>query len=355
MDWAELAARPLPWAIEGGAETGTVLFTRVLAFRNFAGEPFPISAPPERCERIAARTADYAARRGLGTAVRLRDCGDGLLRMLRERHLIAEPPVPLPGRKGIKFLALGGDEGVFAWINEVEHLTWIRVFPGLPFLSENPTLLAAPPEEPETPWARSPRYGILTSDPAKAGPGIAFQCVVHLPALALFRKLDQVHAALSALGAGFTPVTRMSAARDSDTALFRIASLGGPGETPEAAWGQFLSLLRPVLDWESEARALCLRNHRKRLEAGVRGAFDILDGSRALDFPRLQACLSWLRLGASLGLVEARILPILEQVRAFAQSGHLEVSSDHVLSKEEEDIIRASVVKLSMERYRARA
>ena len=38
--------------------------------------------------------------------------------------------MPLPGRKGVKYMALGADGLTWAWINEVEHLTWIQAAPG---------------------------------------------------------------------------------------------------------------------------------------------------------------------------------------------------------------------------------
>src|SRR5688500_12037599 len=142
MDWPALAARPLPWTgrLRPAESPPFVLLTRLLSFRNFAGHPFPVSASPEACLRLAETAAGMLSRTGVALPLRFSVPAPAIVRMLRERHLLPEPPVPLPGRKGAKRLVFGGtreggadafpDEGSFAWINEVEHVTWVRTVPG---------------------------------------------------------------------------------------------------------------------------------------------------------------------------------------------------------------------------------
>lgn len=351
-DFAALAASPLPWT--AGSDPSVhpfVLFTRILCHRNFAGQPFPVSASPEACARLAGMASAFAASRGLGPAFRLADCGTGILRMLRERHLLAEPPVPLPGRPGVKFLALAGDGRAWAWINEVETLTWIRIHSGFLPARAFAEAYRPPGEDAASPWARSPRYGLLASDPGRVGPGVSFQLLVHLPALALARRLDQVHSALTALGAGFLPVTRRAMGTAS---LFWISSRGGMGGSAHEAYSRFIADVGPVLVWEAEEQRSCLEKHRKSLEDRAHQSLRRLEGAAALSYPDLQLSSSWAALGGYLGILDAQIPAVLEELRTKAQSGHLEVSSGRALTKEEEDLSRANVVRLAMERYRAR-
>lgn len=361
MDWSELAARPL--LRRPRSEPDFVLLTRILSYRNFAGEPFPVSASPQACARFAEKASRFAVERGLGTPIRLADCEHRVLRMLRERHLIAEPPVPLPGRKGVKYLALGPQETVSAWINEVEHLTWIQALPGFLPVSAFASAFLPPGEDASNPWAQSRRFGFLASDPTRAGAGTGFQVLVHLPALALARKLGQVHSAMAALGVAFTPVTRMAMAGSlggsgqapggKEAALFRLSFRGGMGGTPLEAYRRFVADVQPLFLWEAEAQSGCLAKHRKRLEAQVHKSLHILTQSSSLPFHEFQLLSSWARLGGYVGILDARIQAILEDLGARAQTGHLEVSCGRDLSKEEADISRANVVRLAMEPYRA--
>lgn len=350
MSWAERAARPPPWVHPSAQDASGVLLTRLCAYRNLADEPFTVSAAPQALERIADRAAAYAARRGLET-VRLADLGTAALRVLRERHLLPEPSVPLAGKRGCKRLALGDDEGGFAWIHEVEHLTWARTLPGLLPASGFAAAFRPPEEEADAPWAKSGRLGFLASDPSRVGPGVSFRVLAHLPGLSLARRLGQAHAALSALGLGLLPVSR--AGRGPGTAAeparFWIVHRGGLGGTAEVAYRRFLDDVGPVLRWEAELRARCLETRRKRLEERVQGALEAIRRARALPLRDLLQAASWARFGASVGLLDSQIPLLLEELSARTQSGHLEVSSGGAWVKEEEDTVRANVVRLALE------
>ena len=354
ISWAERAARPPPWAHPPAPDDSGILLTRLFAYRNFADEPFTVSAAPEALDRIAGRAAACAARRGLET-VRLADLGTGVLRMLRERHLLPEPSVSLAGKRGFKRLALGADEGGFAWIHEVEHLTWVRSLPGLLPAADFAAAFHPPGEAADGPWAKSRRLGVLASDPSRVGPGVSFRVLAHLPGLFLARRLGQAHAAMSALGLGLLPVARagrapgVSGAAEAEPARFWIVFRGGLGGTAEAAYRRFLADLEPVLRWEAELRARCLETRRKRLEERVQGSLEVLRRARTLPLRDLLQAASWARFGASVGILDSQIPAILEELGARTQSGHLEVSSGGAWVKEEEDTARANVVRLAME------
>lgn len=354
--WVELAGRPVPWTQTHGGPP-FVLLTRVHHYRNLAGEPFPISASTTDANRVAARAAAFAATRGLTFSYRLADLPLPVLRLLRERHLLPEPPVPLAGKKGIKHLVLGGGENSFAWLNEVEHLTWVHGQAGLLPAESLETTSPPPEEDPAHPWARSATHGLLTSHPGRIGPAMAFRLQVHLPALALSRKLGQAHASMVALGIDFLPVIRGAqgqATAEPEPARFWLGSNGGLGRSPGEAYASFLADVQPLLSSEREAQEKCLEKHRKRLEDRVQGSLQALAASRTLSVSALRQAASWVRLGAYVGILDAQIPSLLEGRAVQAQSGHLEVSSGRPLGKEEEDTARASVVRLTMDKFGTR-
>lgn len=378
VDWPALAAQPLPWTgrPSPAGSPPFVLLTRILDHRNFAGHPFPVSASPEACLRLAESAAEMLSRHGLPRSLRFSDLAPSAVRMLRERHLLPEPPVPLPGRKAAKRLVFGATgevatrdgavaavfgEAAFAWINEVEHVTWVRTVPGLLTPEEFSSAHRSPPEEADSPYARSPRFGLLSSDPSRAGNGTQYRMLVHLPALGLARKLPQAAMALNALGIGCLPVTRR---RDipfgprllaSESHLFWLTSRGSLGVTREEAYRRFLGDVQPLLGWESEAQGRCLEKHRKRLEDRVQGCLQSWSEVKPLTVVDWEKAASVVRLGAYVGILAAQIPDFLEDLRVKAASGHLEVSSGRTLGKEEEDMSRSNVVRLSLERYRAQA
>ncbi|MDB5049903.1 MAG: arginine kinase [Fibrobacteres bacterium] len=351
---------PLAWAgnpdVSSDPASRAVLFTRVLSFRNFSGLPFVVSAPPHVCALVADKALEHIskpAKRAGRTVWRLAECPPRVIRLLREREILPLRAASFPGKKGFKYLASAPDGGAWTLVNEVEHITSGRIFPGRLDPAAFESLYAPPDEGPaRTPWAWSGPFGYLASDPSRIGPGLSVESVVHLPGLALSRQLPHARNYLTAAGVGFLPVGSPSPHSASpgaaDAGLFRLTSRGGLGKTPRQVYESFLEAVEPVLRKEREARLRCAEKHHKRLEERVRQSFRSLAGAATLAFAELLSAGSLARLGAALGMLNPQIPGILEELRITAASGHLAVTSGRDLSKEEEDITRANVVRLSL-------
>ena len=351
MEWRDLAARPLPWGnwdVTSDDPLSAVVLTRLLAFRNFAGLPFPVSATPNQCAVAADRALAWIARAGFPPAVPLPAFPPRAIRLLREREILPWRSVPFPGKAGFKHLAASPDGSAWALVNEAEHITLGRLHPGSPA----PADAAFPDHGPEPDgagWARSPRFGFLASDPGRIGPAVAIEQVAHLPGLASARELPAARNYCAAAGLAFAPVSPMAQAPGpADAGLFRIASRGRMGLSPGEAYAAHLAAVAPVLRREAEMRRECLARHPDRLKARVGAALERLAGAPTLSYPELLSSGSFARLGAALGLARPEIGKILESLRATAASGHLAVSSGRDLAQEEEDFSRANVVRLAL-------
>jgi protein-arginine kinase len=353
-----LAAGPLAWKgnpeDSPGAESRAALLTRVLTFRNFAGLPFVVSAPPDLCALVADKALEFIAKRRTPAVWRLAECPPRVIRLLREREILPLRAASFPGKKGFKYLAAASDGASWTLVNEVEHITCGRIFPGLPASAAFNALYSPPEEGPSrSPWAWIGRFGYLASDPSRIGPGLSVETVVHLPGLALSRQLPHARNYLAAAGVGFLPAASPSPHSASpgaaDAGLFRLMSKGGLGKSPREVYESFRGAVQPVLREEYQARRRCLEKHRKRLEERVHQSLQRLTGaSAALAYAELLAACSLIRLGADLGMLNPQIPGILEELRVTAGSGHLAVTSGRDLSKEEEDFIRGNVVRLSL-------
>jgi protein arginine kinase len=353
MNWAELARRPVPWATTSEARFPFVIHTRLLSFRNFAGEPFPISASAQALGAVVARARPELAQWGCAEIHRLADCEVPLLRMLRERGLFADPSLPLRGRKAFKLLALASDARAWGWVNEVEHLTFAQVHPGFLPHADFAAYFRPPSEKADhLPWAWTSRHGYLASDPARIGPGFSAEILAHLPGLALSRRLPQAHNAMTALNVGFLPVTRMETG-ERESALFRLRSTAGLGLSPGETYRRFLGSVELLLQWEAEAQSRCCETRREKLMDAVGNAMEKLVESGSLPYPEMLARASLVRLGSYVGMINPQIPTLLEELRIAAQTGHLQVSAGRILSQEEEDTARANVVRLTLERGRA--
>jgi protein-arginine kinase len=363
LDWPDLARLPIPWLGNGNVTQDPdfpfAVRTRVLAYRNFAGLPFVVSAPPKACEAAAHIALKRFARPGGPAPWRLSDLPPRALRLLRERQMLPPRAAPFPGKKAFKYLAAAPDGAAWTLVNEVEHVTCGSLFPGRPSPEAFAAAYAPPEADARTraPWAWSRSLGYLASDPARIGPGIAIELLVHLPGLALSRGLPQARSYLAATGVDFLPETDATvaaaaappAASPAEAGLFRLRSRGGLGKSPAQVYAFFSAAVQPVLDMEAGAQRRCMEKHHKRLEDRVRVSLQRLSDARTLDSAELLALGSMARLGSYLGMAMPQIPGILEALRVTTGAGHLAVSSGRDLSKEEEDILRANVVRSSME------
>jgi protein arginine kinase len=358
LDWPEFSARPTAWAArtpgpDGNGEVSpAIILTRVLSFRNFAGFPFVVSAPPNACAAVADQALDRIARftGPPQEALRLADLPPRAIRALREREILPQRAVAFPGKKGFKYAAVARDAASFILVNEVEHMTFGRIFPGAPSAEAFASMYGPPEEEPaHSPWAWSPAFGYLASDPNRIGPGLAVELIAHLPGLALSRQLPAARNFLAASGAGFLPAGVRQAdsgsAGSAEAGLFRLIFRGRLGQNAAQAYASVLGIAEPVLRREHVARRSCLETHRKRLEVRMHQSVRTLTGSKSLTYANLLAAASFARLGAGLGMLNPQIAGILEELRVRAGSGHLAVSSGRDLAQEEEDFSRANVVR----------
>jgi protein arginine kinase len=360
LDWSELASFPLAWEGNGDVSKETVPFvvlTRLQTSRNFQGFPFTVSAPPNICAAIADKALYLLAKSGKYTIRRLSDCPPHIIRLLRERHLLPDRALPFPGKKETKYLAIGPSGDNWALVNEVEHLTFGSILPGLLSQSEfvqsypapEESLNSIPAKTERAPWVYSQGLGYLTSNPCRIGPGLEVHFLVHLPGLALARQLQQARNTLAASGIGFFPATPTGV---SEAGLFYVKSSGGAGRTPEGVYQDFLTRIQPILNWEKELQSRCLQQHPAKLEERVKVSLQGLSQASSMEYSDLLAMGSNVRLGAYLGIIDPKLARIMEVLRVTAGSGHLGVSSNQILPKEEEDNRRAKVVRLALEGLR---
>lgn len=361
MDWADFPARPAPAGNPGVSQDPAafpfVALTRVIAYRNFSGRPFVVSAPPKACAAAADLALGLISRRGGHDIRRLAECPTAAIRFLRERHLLPQRFAAFPGKKGFKYLATAPGGAEWVLVNEVEHMAFGRMAPGRVGPVDFPVRFPPPREDGDDPslWARNARLGFLASDPARIGSGLSAELLVHLPGLALSRRLEHALRFLSASAVSWVPASAGSGApveaSPAEAGLFWLKSRGGLGKSPAEVYGSLCAAVDPVLRSEREAQLRCLEKHRKRLEDRAKQSLHLLSGARTLAYGELLAHASLARLGAYLGLLGSRIPSILEELRITAGSGHLTVTSGRELAKEEEDFLRADVVRSGLEAY----
>lgn len=371
---AEIAEAPVPWIAtestggEANQASGDnakettdtaddrILFTRIVARRNFSGFPFWISCAPEACTPLSAHARAHAAAHGFAKGLHLAELAPETIGVLRERMQLPDRPAAFPGKRDFKMIFPGPHPREHALFGETEHWTHIRILPGSASASETRTLSSFGNEkngeegsEGEPVFSRSSEWGYLTSDPSFAGHGLQLEAGLHLPALTAARQIPQVQQALSAMGLELQPLSLRHPGA-AEAGFFRLLSRGGMDLSLEDLHRRFTGKRDRLLNAETEALERWRTRESNLLQDRMHRSLRLLQEARRMDFAELLLLASFARTGVYAGIFPLWLLSALEELRVKAQPFHVRATwqGPQAMHLEEELSLRAEQTRLRL-------
>jgi protein arginine kinase len=229
-------------------------------------------------------------------------------------------------------------------VNEEDHLRLQTLFSGLR-LREAWNLLDTLDDElgREVPYAYHHEFGFLTSCPTNVGTGLRASVLMHLPALVLTKEIGKVLQGLSQVGLTFRGLYGEGSEVVGN--FFQLSNQTTLGKSEEDLVDHLDRIVRQVIQYETQARQILLRDAAGVTEDKIWRAYGLLRYARSLSFEELMNLLSGVRLGASLKLLPGLRVYSLNRIMIFTQSAHLEEAAGRDLSPAESDIHRAALVR----------
>ena len=266
--------------------------------------------------------------------------------VLVEKHLIS-PHLANPDRQGA--VILSENETVSVMVNEEDHIRIQCIYPGLQL--EDAYKQADQVDdhlEKELPYAFDEDFGYLTSCPSNTGTGMRASVMMHLPALTITKQIDRIIPAISRLGM----VVRGSYGEGSEAPgnIYQISNQTTLGKTEQEILVELGNITSRLIAHERNSRELLLAKSRIALENRIFRSLGTISYARLLPSEEAARCLSDVRLGIDIGIIEDIDMSILNELMIFMQPGFLQQYADVELSQEERDIFRA---KLFRERLQA--
>ena len=339
----------LAWLDASGDYADIVLSTRVRLARNLQGHAFGPRA------RLNDRTAVLDQVRGAGARVEilgdaeiqeLRDLDTRPRRILLERRLASRD---LMGENGSPpalgtAVVLATGHPISIMVNEEDHLRLQTLLSGLR-LREAWNLLDNLDEElgKELPYAYHHEFGFLTSCPTNVGTGLRASVLMHLPALVLTKEIGKVLQGLSQVGLTFRGLYGEGSEVVGN--FFQLSNQTTLGKNEEDLVDHLDRIVRQVIQYETHARQVLLRDAPSVTEDKIWRAYGLLRYARSLSFEELMNLLSGVRLGASLKLLPGLRVYSLNKIMIFTQPAHLEEAAGRDLSPAESDAHRAALVR----------
>lgn len=352
MNQADIFSQPMSRWMEGtGPESDVVISSRVRLARNLAGLPFPHAMDRDAAERLVQMVHGAMTGGVLGDLhlIRLGDLGPLQGQVLVEKHLIS----PQHARNPLGAVAIRTDQAVSVMINEEDHLRIQALSPALQ-LREAYALCAEVDDalEERLDYAWHERYGYLTACPTNTGTAMRASVMLHLPGLALTNQARRLVGLISKLNC----VVRGMYGEGSEAAgnVFQVSNQVTMGQSEDDILTGLVSLTTRLVQEEREARGGLLAEMRPHLEDRVWRAWGVLSCARVLTSKEALACLSNLRLGLDLGLINGINANTLNSIMFAIRPAYLQILTGRQLDSDERDIRRAAIVREQINNMPAR-
>jgi len=343
------------WMSEEGPDSDIVLSSRIRLARNFDAYKFPTLFSHEEAKKIIENLEGIFQKTDLqkfGQMELLKvDSMQPLQkRVLVEKHLIS-PNLAEDSPYGAVLLT--ENEEVSIMINEEDHIRIQCLFPGLQ-LSE---ALDAANEiddwlESNIQYAFDEQYGYLTSCPTNVGTGLRASVMMHLPGLILTQQINRIIPAINQLGL----VVRGIYGEGSEALgnIFQISNQITLGKSEVDICRDLKGVVSQLISQERSAREALRKTSNIQLEDRVFRSLGVLTNSRIIETKEAARCLSDVRLGIDMGLIDNMPKTILNELMILTQPGFLQQYAGGPLRPHERDIRRAALIRerLKMEQQK---
>ncbi|GMR13068.1 MAG: protein arginine kinase [Gemmatimonadota bacterium] len=346
---SQIADFGLGWLDASGSFAGIVLSTRVRIARNLQGHAFGPRARVNDREAVLRQirlTAEKAPTLEGATIAELPELGGRARRILLERRLASRELLgePNTGPARATAVVLAARDPVSIMVNEEDHLRLQGLASGLQ-LKEVWHLVDRLDEElgQELPYAYHHEFGFLTSCPTNVGTGVRASVLMHLPGLVLTKEINKVLQGLSQVGLTFRGLYGEGSEVVGN--FFQVSNQTTLGRTEEDLVEHLETTVRQVIQFESQARQVLLRDAGQVTEDKIWRALGLLTYARSLSFEELMNLLSGVRLGVGLKLLPNLRVYTLNKLMIFTQAAHLEQAAGRDLPPAESDVHRATYVR----------
>ncbi|MGH7483105.1 MAG: protein arginine kinase [Longimicrobiales bacterium] len=336
------------WLDASGPHADIVLSTRVRLARNLQGHAFGSRAREGERERILGEVRSAAREIPPlrdATLVEMDTLDRRARQVLHERHLISREMASEsgPARPG-RGLILGAGEALGLMINEEDHLRLQSLLSGLRL--QDAYRIVDDLDEAlggRLAFAYHPEFGFLTSCPTNVGTGLRASILIHLPGLVLTKEIGKVLQGINQVGLTFRGLYGEGSEVVGN--FFQISNQTTLGKSEEDLIDHLQKIVARVIQYETEARTVLLRDAPTVIEDKIWRAYGLLRYARALSFDEVMNLLSGLRLGVSMKLLPGLSVYTLNKIMIYSQSAHLEQVAGRALSDEEGDLHRAAYVR----------
>jgi protein arginine kinase len=335
-----------PWMQEEGPDSDIVLSSRIRLARNFANEPYPLLADPDKLEEIRDFFKENYEHQSFQNYrdfafIAIKDLSSIEKKVLVEKHLISPHLVKNADTSAV---LISENEQVSVMINEEDHIRIQLYFPGFQ-LTEGLEKVFEFDDwlEEKINYAFDESRGYLTSCPTNVGTGMRASVMMHLPALTMTKQINRMIPAINQLGLVVRGI--YGEGSEAQGNIFQISNQITLGKSEQDIVEDLESVVRQLITHERNARSRIQEQSATKLEDRIYRSYGVLENARIIESKEAAQCLSNVRLGIDLGLIGKVSRNILNELMILTQPGFLQHYQKQSLTANQRDILRATLIR----------
>jgi protein arginine kinase len=334
------------WLNGTGPESDLVLISRIRIARNIKGFRFPGKASTEEKKKIFSKvesvvSASKSAMLKGSLFVPIHELDDIDRQFLVERHLISPELSATDIGSGV---IISNKETISIMVNEEDHLRVQILHSGLQLREVWNTIDELDSELGKNlDFAFSSRLGYLTACPTNLGTGIRVSAMLHLPALVYSKQINKVLQATVKLGLAVRGL--YGEGSEALGNLFQISNQASLGMNENEIIETLSKVIRQIIMYEKNQRRYLINNNLKEVEDRVWRAYGTLTTAHIITSKETIGLLSTLRMGVDLGILEAHLRKLINELLILTQPANLQKNLDRKLNPAERDIERANLIR----------
>lgn len=347
MRLSTLLKQPAEWMQNSGPESDIVMTSRIRLARNLRGFPFPGWA--KQGDRV--QVMDYVRPVLTELPEMVESFSEEMTQLsaiekqvLVERHLISrEHAAKGPGCATV----MNGRQTLSVMVNEEDHLRMQAILPGLQLLTAYEMLDSLDSAiESDLPYAFDEKYGYLTACPTNLGTGMRASAMLHLPGLVLAEQINQTIQGANKISLAVRGL--YGEGTEALANLFQISNQNTLGTKEEDIIAHLNRVIEQLIINEKNARLKILEDQSTTMKDQIGRAYAVLKHAFIISSKEALNHLSMLRLGCDLSFFPKEAKDIITILLTEIQPAHLQISAKCKLSTEDRDILRANIIRKSL-------
>lgn len=316
-----------------------VLSTRVRLARNIKGKPFVNNSSLAMQKELEQSVIKKISQSGEYSVMTMDSISELERQMLFQSHQISRE---LAANTQSGAVCLKKDSRVSVMINEEDHIRIQAISDGFSLEEslEQAVLAAQELQQMGLEFARDANLGYLTCCPTNLGTGMRASAMVHLPAIALTKRMQTVAENMSKLGITIRGMFGEGSEAKGD--IYQISNRITLGNTRNEIVRLVKETCEQLIKSETEIRE-ALKNNSYIADRICR-AYGVLTNARLLSRDEFMSLFSDIKLGIGMGLIRVSDETDLDGLIVDVQPAVISRKEGKELTQAQRDEIRAALV-----------